>query len=135
MATPFSGKEGEITVFTANAEALGTAMNVTNWSLSVTDSAPGTAHSNSDEWVVSFLGVQAWSATIDVLMDSVASTTIPEVDDEVTAITLTDGPNSYVAPTGGVISNVSYSCDIAGGGLMTASLSVSGDGAMGITGA
>ena len=128
MATPFSGKSGWVSL---NA-SIQTANNVTNWNLSVTDSAPATGHSNSDGWVNSFLGVKAWSATVDILMDSGAASPPIPVGTQITGMVLYDAKtdagdvgNSYTA-TDGVISNASYTCDIAGGGLVTASLSITG---------
>ena len=128
MATPYSGKSGWASFNTS----LTAVNNVTNWSLSVTDSAPGTAHSNSLGWVKSFRGVKAWSATVDILMDSLAVSPPLGVGDAITAMVLYDDEtavggtgNSYTF-TGGVISNASYSCDIASGGLMAVSLSISG---------
>lgn len=124
-STPYSGKSGSIQT---NALTAANA-NVTSWSVSITDSTPATAHSNSSGWVDSFLGVKSWSASMDILLDAAGAQVPPAIGSALTSIQLFDGHWKYIA-TGGIVSGASYSCDIAGGGLMSASISVSGSQAL-----
>lgn len=121
----FSGKSGTMSYG-------GTSFNVTNWSLTINDTTPSTAHSASSGWEVALSGVKSWSATVSFLQDD-GSTPIGISGSQLTIgdaaeLILGDGQNTYTGNA--VLASLVFDCDMTTGAIMGGTAEFRGNGAM-----
>ena len=107
----------------------GNELNVRSWSLSIDGDVATGAHSSSSGWTDALAGMRSYSGSFEFYQDG--STAQPIRAGDTGSIALLDSAIEYSGTT--VIANsVTYNADIEGGGLMSGTVSFTGDGALSI---
>jgi len=99
-------------------------INIRSWSITLTAAVATGGHSSSGGWLDGCLGMKGWTASAEVYCDTTLAATPPFVIGDDVAFQFSDGERAFDGSA--LITDVTYTCDIEGGALVSSSISMQG---------